>query len=115
MSVRALLGVSFSAFLYPVNQFLLGGERIIHGLYRCAEAGFFGLVQFGDADAPLAHILLCVRLPPCPELPLCLCALPGAGTDHLREALVQRGKLAVIPFNDSIEATTAEIMKALEA
>lgn len=27
----------------------------------------------------------------------------------------QRGKLAVIPFNDSIEATTAEIMKALEA
>ena len=27
----------------------------------------------------------------------------------------QRGKLAAIPFNDSIEATTAEIMKALEA
>ena len=49
MSVRALLGVSFSAFLYPVDQFLLGRERIIHGLYRCAEAGFFGLVQFGDA------------------------------------------------------------------
>ena len=28
---------------------------------------------------------------------------------------VSRGKLAVIPFPDSIEATTAEIMKALEA
>lgn len=56
----------FSAFLYPVDQFLLGREPIVHGLYRCAEAGFFGLVQLGDADAPLAHILLCVRLPPRP-------------------------------------------------
>ena len=36
-------------------------------------------------------------------------------TEPLVDFYRQRGKLAVIPFNDSIEATTAEIMKALEA
>ena len=36
-------------------------------------------------------------------------------TEPLVDFYRQRGKLAVIPFSDSIEATTAEIMKALEA
>ena len=36
-------------------------------------------------------------------------------TEPLVDFYRQRGKLTVIPFNDSIEATTAEIMKALEA
>ena len=36
-------------------------------------------------------------------------------TEPLVDFYRQRGKLAAIPFNDSIEATTAEIMKALEA
>ena len=62
----ALLGVFSSAFLYPVDQFLLGREFIVHGLHRCAEAGFLGFVQLGNADAQLAHILLRVRFPPCP-------------------------------------------------
>ena len=39
MSIRALLGVSFSAFLYPVDQFLLGRKLIVQGLYRCGEPG----------------------------------------------------------------------------
>ena len=36
-------------------------------------------------------------------------------TEPLVAFYKERGKLAVIPFNPSIEATTAEVMKALEA
>ena len=36
-------------------------------------------------------------------------------TEPLVAFYKERGKLAVIPFSPSIEATTAEVMKALEA